>query len=58
MDKDNVWVFWESELKFAKKGDYTVNARATGINGNVQEEKDPQKYDGTGDWPLIKVKVR
>jgi len=58
IDKDNVWVFWEGELKFPEKGNYTVNARATDINGNVQEEKDPQKYDGTGDWPLIHVKVR
>lgn len=58
IDKDNVWVFWEGELKFPKKGNYTVNARATDINGKIQEEKDPQKYDGTGDWPLIKVKVR
>jgi hypothetical protein len=26
--------------------------------GNVQEEKDPEKFDGTGDWPLVKVKIR
>jgi len=57
-DADNVWVFWEGELTFSKKGSYTINARATDIMGNVQEEKDPTKYDGTGDWPLVKVKIR
>ncbi len=58
MDVDNVWVFWEGELTFPKKGNYTINARATDIKGNVQPEKDPQKYDGTGDWPLVKVTIR
>lgn len=58
LDKDNVWVFWEGELTFPKKGNYTVNARATDIKGNVQVEDDPNRYDGTGDWPLIRVKVR
>ncbi len=57
-DADNVWVFWEGKMTFAKKGNYTINARATDIMGNVQEEKDPAKFDGTGDWPLVKVKVR
>jgi len=57
-DADNVWVFWEGELTFPKPGSYTINARATDIMGNVQEEKDPEKFDGTGDWPLVKVKIR
>ncbi len=57
-DADNTWVFWEGKLFFARKGSYTINARATDINGNVQVEKDPAKFDGTGDWPLVKVKIR
>lgn len=57
-DVDNVWVFWQGELTFAEKGNYKINARATDIMGNVQEEKDPTKYDGTGDWPLVKVRIR
>jgi len=57
-DADNVWVFWEGELTFPEKGSYTINARATDIKGNTQEEKDPEKFDGTGDWPLVKIKIR
>ena len=57
-DADNLWVFWEGEVFFTRKGSYTINARATDIMGNVQEEKDPASFDGTGDWPLVKVKIR
>jgi hypothetical protein len=57
-DADNIWVFWEGEMSFSKKGTYTVNARATDIQGNVQKEKDPKKFDGTGDWPVLKVRVK
>ena len=57
-DADNVWVFWEGELTFTEKGSYSINARATDIMGNVQVEKDPARFDGTGDWPLVKVKIR
>jgi hypothetical protein len=53
-----VWVFWEGQLTFPEKRKYTINARATDIMGNVQMEEDPERFDGTGDWPLIKVKVR
>ena len=57
MDADNVWVFWEAELTFAEAGNYTVNIRATDIHGNSQQETDPNRYDGTNDWPLARVKV-
>jgi hypothetical protein len=57
-DVDNVWVFWEGTLTFPKRGNYKINTRATDIMGNVQPEYDPDKYDGTGDWPLVKIKVR
>jgi DMSO/TMAO reductase YedYZ molybdopterin-dependent catalytic subunit len=57
MDADNVWVFWEAELTFAEAGNYTVNVRATDIHGNSQQETDPNRYDGTNDWPLARVKV-
>jgi DMSO/TMAO reductase YedYZ molybdopterin-dependent catalytic subunit len=56
-DADNVWVFWESQVTFAKKGSYVVNVRATDIDGNTQIEDDPNRYDGTNDWPMIRVKV-
>lgn len=58
MDAYNVWVFWEIELVFPKKGKYTVNVRSTDIHGNTQQEKDPDRYDGTNDWPVLKVNVK
>jgi len=58
MDVDNVWVFWEAELLFTEPGRYVVNARATDINGNAQVDDDPNRYDGTSDWPMIKIKVQ
>ncbi|TFG66917.1 MAG: hypothetical protein E4H27_09605 [Anaerolineales bacterium] len=57
MDSDNVWVFWEAELTFPDPGKYTVNVRATDIHGNVQEENDPDKYNGANDWPMLDVQV-
>ncbi len=57
MNVDNVWVFWKTELTFLEDGNYTVNVRATDINGNAQVDDDPNKYDGTSDWPVLKVKV-
>jgi DMSO/TMAO reductase YedYZ molybdopterin-dependent catalytic subunit len=57
MDADNVWVFWKAELTFPEAGKYVVNSRATDINGNAQEDKDPNRYDGTNDWPMLKVRV-
>ena len=58
MDRDNVWVFWDVAVTFPKKGNYVLNSRATDIMGNVQKEEDPDNYDGTGDWPVLKVKVK
>lgn len=57
LDADNVWVFWQAELRFAEAGSYTVNVRATDIQGNSQRESDPWRYDGTNDWPVIRVNV-
>ena len=57
MDADNVWVFWEVELRFSEAGSYLVNVRATDIHGNTQEEDDPSAYDGSNDWPVVRVKV-
>jgi hypothetical protein len=57
MDADNVWAFWEVQLTFSSRGDYNVNVRATDIHGNVQQETDPDRYDGNNDWPLLRVKV-
>jgi DMSO/TMAO reductase YedYZ molybdopterin-dependent catalytic subunit len=57
MDLDNVWVFWNATLIFPEPGKMTVNVRATDIHGNVQQEDDPDKYDGTNDWPILKVQV-
>lgn len=57
MDLDNVWIFWETELTFPEEGSYIVNVKATDIHGNEQIDDDPDKYDGTSDWPMLKVKV-
>ena len=58
LDADNVWVFWEAEISFAEPGSYVINVRATDISGVSQQEDDPNKYDGTNDWPMVKVTVR
>ncbi len=58
IDADHVWVFWEARLVFTSPGTYFINVRATDILGNTQEEEDPQKYDGTNDWPLLRVKIQ
>jgi hypothetical protein len=58
MDAEHVWVFWETELLFSQQGKYTVNVRATDIHGNLQQEKDPDRYDGTNDWPLLRITVK
>lgn len=58
LDTDHVWVFWEIEVLLAKRGKYTVNVRATDIHGNVQQEKDPDRYDGANDWPVLRVNVK
>lgn len=57
LDADNVWVFWKAEITFPAPGKYVVNSRATDINGNAQVDKDPNRYDGTNDWPMLKVTV-
>jgi DMSO/TMAO reductase YedYZ molybdopterin-dependent catalytic subunit len=57
MDADNVWVFWEAAIVFRSAGTYTVNVRATDIDGNRQQESDPDRYDGTNDWPMVRVEV-
>jgi DMSO/TMAO reductase YedYZ molybdopterin-dependent catalytic subunit len=56
-DEDNVWVFWQATLTFNDTGKHTINVRATDIHGNVQQETDPDKYDGANDWPVLEVKV-
>jgi DMSO/TMAO reductase YedYZ molybdopterin-dependent catalytic subunit len=57
-DADNLWVFWEAELSFMEKGKYVVNVRATDTEGNSQQEDDPDRYDGSNDWPMLRVTVR
>ncbi len=58
MDRDHVWSFWEARLVFRKPGNYVINVRATDIHGNVQREDDPEKYDGTNDWPLLRLSIK
>jgi hypothetical protein len=58
IDADDVWIFWEAQLVFDEPGRYVVNVRATDIHGNTQFDKDPDRYDGTNDWPMIKIKVQ
>ena len=50
-------MFWKATLIFPEPGKMTVNVRATDIHGNVQQEDDPDKYDGTNDWPVLQVQV-
>ena len=57
MDVDNVWVFWEATLTFPEPGKFIVNVRAADIHGNVQQEDDPDRYDGANDWPVLDVQV-
>jgi DMSO/TMAO reductase YedYZ molybdopterin-dependent catalytic subunit len=57
VDADNVWVFWETSVTFRRSGNYTVNVRATDIEGNTQQETDPERYDGNNDWPVLHVRV-
>ncbi len=57
LDADHVWVFWEAPIRFDRTGTYTVNARATDTDGNVQPDNDPDRYDGENDWPLVHVRV-
>ncbi len=58
MDADHVWVFWEAVLTLRQPGKYAINVRATDIHGNSQQEKDPDHYDGTNDWPLLTVVIK
>jgi hypothetical protein len=57
-DADHVWVFWEAELTFPAAGDFAVNARATDIHGHSQPKVDPDPWNGTDEWPSLKVKVK
>ncbi|MFH1311992.1 MAG: molybdopterin-dependent oxidoreductase [Candidatus Eisenbacteria bacterium] len=57
MDADNVWVFWSARIKFPGPGKFKVNIRATDIHGNQQQEDDPDKYDGTNDWPVLSLDI-
>ncbi|MFH1313523.1 MAG: molybdopterin-dependent oxidoreductase [Candidatus Eisenbacteria bacterium] len=58
LDADNVWVFWKARTVFPTPGEFKVNVRATDIHGNQQQEDDPDRYNGTNDWPVLSVKVR
>jgi hypothetical protein len=58
VDVDNVWVFWKATLIFPEVGKITVNVRASDILGNVQQEDDPDRYDGANDWPVLNVWVK
>jgi len=58
LDADHVWVFWETTLAFPAAGDYLVRARATDASGHSQPENDPNPWDGTDEWPTLKVSVK
>ena len=57
-DADHVWVFWRAALVFPAAGDYVVRARATDASGHSQPENDPNPWDGTDEWPTLKVSVK
>ena len=56
-ESDHVWVFWEASLVFTRPGSYSINVRATDVEGNTQQEDDPDKYDGTNDGSVLKVRI-
>jgi hypothetical protein len=57
INADNVWVFWGIWLAFPDSGFFNLNVRATDIHGNVQPDDDPDLFDGTNDWPLLRIHV-
>jgi DMSO/TMAO reductase YedYZ molybdopterin-dependent catalytic subunit len=57
IDADNVWVFWQIELSFAERGQFTLKIRATDINDNQQVQLDSTVYDGISSWPSLFITV-
>jgi len=57
IDADHVWVFWEVFLNFPEQGEYDLRIRATDINGNRQQQSDPDWRDGTTRWPQLTINV-
>ena len=57
IDADNVWVFWQIELSFTEKGQFTLKIRATDINGNHQVQLDTTVFDGISSWPSLVITV-
>ena len=57
-DMDHVWVFWEAEYTPQTPGNLSFRARATGLDGRVQQRDDFTVLDGTNSWPRITVFVQ
>ncbi|MHA2357114.1 MAG: molybdopterin-dependent oxidoreductase [Candidatus Thorarchaeota archaeon] len=57
MDADNVWVFWEANLSFSTRGQFTLQIRATDINDNQQTKTDTSFNNGTSVWPQLIINV-
>lgn len=57
MDADNVWVFWEINLRFNSTDQVILQVRATDINNNQQQKTDFNFRDGTSYWPRVKITV-
>ncbi len=58
MDADNVWVFWYKSIIPPDTGAFTILARATDVNGNVQQRHDLLTFDGNTELPYITVNVK
>lgn len=57
LDQDFVWIFWEASFTPASAGTFTIQARATGMDGRVQPAIDNEYLDGTNSWPAITINV-
>jgi DMSO/TMAO reductase YedYZ molybdopterin-dependent catalytic subunit len=61
MDLDHVWVFWKITIMFESSGTFTLNTKATDINGNAQPKSDSVYYNGINNginsWPLLIINV-
>jgi DMSO/TMAO reductase YedYZ molybdopterin-dependent catalytic subunit len=57
MDADNVWVFWEINIRFNSTDQVVLQVRATDINNNQQQKTDFNYLDGTSSWPHLTITV-
>jgi len=57
IDADNVWVFWQIDIRIQTTGEVIMWIRATDVNGNVQDQYDLEALDGTSLWSRLSINV-